>query len=281
MDRFDPTESLVAIERHQITHSQWVPTMFVRMLKLPEATKTGFDLSSHQMAIHAAAPCPKEVKHQMMDWWGPILHEYYAGSESIGVTIIGPQEWLEHTGSVGKADPERVFVLDEHGVELPPGDSGLIHFNPTREFTYKGDPAKTADATSPQGYITYGDVGYVSADGYLYLTDRQSFMIISGGVNIYPREAEDVLIGHPAVADVGVFGVPNDDLGEEAKAAVQLQVGYAPTAELAKELLDYCRQRLSTYKCPRSIDFEDELPRLPTGKLRKADLRRRYRPEAE
>ncbi len=276
MDRFDPETALAAIERHGVTHSQWVPTMFVRMLKLPESTRTAYDLSSHRMAIHAAAPCPPDVKHQMMQWWGPIVWEYYAGTEAIGMTTIGPHEWLQHPGSVGKADPSDVFILAGDGTELPADETGLVHFRPTRQFQYKGDPGKTAEATSPQGYITYGDVGYVDADGYLFLTDRQSFMIISGGVNIYPREAEDVLVGHPAVADVGVFGVPNDDLGEEAKAAVQLLPGHEPSIELADELLAYCRERLSTYKCPKSVDFEGELPRLPTGKLRKADLRRRY-----
>lgn len=275
MDRFLPESALRAIERHRVTHSQWVPTMFVRMLKLPAETRTAFDLSSHQVAIHAAAPCPVEVKHQMMQWWGPILWEYYAGTEAIGITTIGPDEWLQHPGSVGRADPDQVFVLDPAGQIVPPGETGLVHFRPSREFEYKGDAAKTADATSPQGFVTYGDIGYVD-DGYLFLTDRKSFMIISGGVNIYPREAEDVLVGHPAVADVGVFGVPNADLGEEAKAAVQLQPEHRPTPELAEELLAYCRSRLSTYKCPRSIEFTEDLPRMPTGKIRKAELRRRY-----
>lgn len=276
MERFEPELALAAIERHSITHSQWVPTMFVRMLKLPDETRSAYDLSTHEMAIHAAAPCPPEIKHQMMDWWGPILWEYYAGSEAFGLTIIGPDEWLEHPGSVGRGEPGSVFILDEDGNEVTTGKTGLVHFRPSRQFEYKGDPVKTAEATSPQGYITYGDVGYVDNDGYLFLTDRKSFMIISGGVNIYPREAEDVLIGHPDVADVGVFGIPDDDLGEVAKAAVQLQPHANPTDELASELLVYCRERLSTYKCPRSIDFEDTLPRLPTGKLRKSELRQKY-----
>ncbi len=276
MDRFTPETALGAIERHRVTHSQWVPTMFARMLKLPDATREKYDLSTQRMAIHAAAPCPVEVKHQMMQWWGPILWEYYAGTEAFGMTRISPHEWLEHPGSVGRAEPGDVYVLDADGNVLGPGEPGLVHFRPTRTFEYKGDPEKTAKAISPQGFISYGDVGYLNFDGYLFLTDRQSFMIISGGVNIYPRESEDILIGHPAVFDVAVFGVPNDDLGEEVKAAVQLQPGHEPTGALADELLSYCRGRLSTYKCPKSIDFEDELPRLPTGKLRKADLRRRY-----
>ncbi len=276
MDRFDPTAALEHIERYRITHSQWVPTMFVRLLDLPEETRLGHDLSSHRVAIHAAAPCPVEVKQRMMDWWGPIIHEYYAGSEGIGNTRIGPEEWLANPGSVGLATPGVVFVLDEDDEVVAPGESGLIHFDPIASFEYKGDPDKTAGARSKQGYFTYGDVGYIDANGYLHLTDRKSFMIISGGVNIYPREAEDVLIGHPAVLDVGVFGIPHPDLGEEVKAAVELQPGYEPSEDLAVDLLTYCREHLSGFKCPRSIDFAEALPRLPTGKLRKADLRAPY-----
>jgi len=276
MDRFDPTAALEAIERHRITHSQWVPTMFIRLLDLPDDVRSAHDLSSHRVAIHAAAPCPVEIKQQMMDWWGPIIWEYYAGSEGFGRTGIPPQEWLEHPGSVGLATPGVVFVLDEAGNEVAPGETGGIYFKPDVEFVYKGDPQKTADAISPQGYITYGDVGHIDADGYLYLTDRKSFMIISGGVNIYPREAEDVLIGHPAILDVGVFGIPHPDLGEEVKAAVELRPGHQASAELEADILRFCRDRLSTFKCPRSVDFMDELPRLPAGKLRKADLRKPY-----
>ena len=276
MDRFDPTAALVAIERYGITHSQWVPTMFVRLLDLPDDVKTAHDLSTHRVAIHAAAPCPRAVKQQMMDWWGPIIYEYYAGSEGFGRTTIGPQDWLAHPGSVGKADPEVIFILDENSNELPAGESGLIHFNPTASFQYKGDAEKTAGAMSPQGFATYGDIGYIDDDGYLFLTDRKSFMIISGGVNIYPRETEDVLIAHPAVLDAGVFGIPHPDLGEEVRAAVELQPGYEPSDELAAEIITYCRDHLSHFKCPRSVDFSDALPRLPTGKLRKAELRAPY-----
>lgn len=276
MDRFEPTAALEALERHRCTHSQWVPTMFVRLLDLPDDVKHKFDLSAHRVAIHAAAPCPIEVKQRMMDWWGPIIWEYYAGSEGFGRTGIQPNEWLEHPGSVGPADPAVVFILDDEGTELPRGETGGIYFKPDVEFVYKGDPDKTAGARSPQGYITYGDVGHIDDDGYLYLTDRKSFMIISGGVNIYPREAEDVLIGHPAILDVGLFGIPHPDLGEEVKAAVELQPGHEPSPELEADIIQFCRDRLSSFKCPRSVDFMDELPRLPAGKLRKGELRRPY-----
>ena len=277
MERFDARWALEIIEREHITHSQWVPTMFIRLLDLPEEVRTSFDLSSHQMAIHAAAPCPVAVKHQMMDWWGPIIWEYYAGSEGVGITIIPPDEWLAHPGSVGHAGAA-VVVLDENDDPLPAGETGRIFFVPTRKMEYKGDPDKTAGATSKQGYITLGDIGHIDGDGYLFLTDRASFMIISGGVNIYPREAEDVLIGHPAIADVAVFGVPHPDLGEEVKAAVELHDGFEPGDELAADIMAYCREHLSAFKCPRSVDFEEHLPRLPTGKLYKQQLRARYWP---
>ena len=276
MQHFEAEASLAAIEKYRVTHSQWVPTMFVRLLDLPDEVKAHHDLSTHRVAVHAAAPCPVEVKQQMMEWWGPIIWEYYAGSEGFGRTGIQPQEWLEHPGSVGSADPERVFILDDDGNALPRSETGGIYFKPDVDFVYKGDPEKTAGATSPQGYITYGDVGHIDQDGYLYLTDRKSFMIISGGVNIYPREAEDVLIGHPAILDVGVFGIPHPDLGEEVKAAVELQPGFEPSADLETDIVQFCRDRLSSFKCPRSVDFMAELPRLPAGKLRKGDLRKPY-----
>ena len=275
MERFDARRALELIERERVTHSQWVPTMFIRMLDLPEEARNEFDLSSHVLAIHAAAPCPVAVKRQMMEWWGPIIWEYYAGSEGVGITIIRPDEWLAHPGSVGHVR-DAVVVLDADDEPVPPGETGRIFFVPTRRMEYKGDPDKTAGATSKQGYITLGDIGHVDDDGYLFLTDRASFMVISGGVNIYPREAEDVLIGHPAVADVGVFGIPHPDLGEEVKAAVELHDGYEPSDDLAGEIMAYCREHLSPFKCPRSIDFEDQLPRLPTGKLYKQQLKAKY-----
>ncbi|MEM7285692.1 MAG: acyl-CoA synthetase [Actinomycetota bacterium] len=277
MERFDPLGSLEAIERFRATHSQWVPTMFVRMLELSEEERSRHDLSTHEVAIHAAAPCPVPVKQQMMDWWGPIIHEYYAGTERIGATRIGPEEWLEHPGSVGQPVDGAVRIVDDDGNEVAAGVEGAIYVKgPDTGFSYKGDPEKTADTLLADGFGTYGDIGYVDEDGWLYLTDRKSHMIISGGVNIYPREAEDVLITHPAVADVAVFGIPHPDLGEEVKAAVEVAVGSEAGPALAAELVAFCRDNLTHYKCPRSIDFEDELPRLPTGKLYKRKLRDAY-----
>ncbi len=276
MEKFDPVQALQLIERERVTHSQWVPTMFSRMLKLPPEDRAHFDLSSHEVAIHAAAPCPVPVKHEMMEWWGPILFEYYAGTEGIGGTNIGPEEWLEHPGSVGLAPEDTVFILDEDAVEVPRGQVGTIYFKSAASFEYKGDPEKTQEMRLPGGLATLGDVGYVDEDGYLFLTDRKTYMIISGGVNIYPREIEDALITHPKVADVAVFGIPNEDFGEEVKAAVQLMPGLEGSAELERELLDFCRERIARFKCPRSVDFEAELPRLPTGKLYKRLLRDPY-----
>lgn len=276
MERFDPLMALQALERYKVTHSQWVPTMFIRMLDLPEEQRAGFDLRSHKVAIHAAAPCPESVKRKMIDWWGPIIHEFYGGSEGFGSTRIGPQEWLERPGSVGQVRSGYVFILDEQGNELPTGERGEIFFKPQKQFEYKGDSIKTANATSQHGYKSYGDVGYLDEDGYLYLTDRKSFMIISGGVNIYPRETEDVLLMHPAVADVAVFGIPHPDFGEEVKAGVELHKNVEACEELEQALIDFCIERLAKFKCPRSIDFHASLPRLPSGKLRKADLRAPY-----
>ena len=280
LERFDPIEALKAIETYRITHSQWVPTMFVRMLKLPEQDRLRWDLSSHQMAIHAAAPCPVDVKHQMIDWWGKILLEYYAGSEGNGMTLIGSEEWLKYPGSVGKALQATVHICDEDGTELPAGESGTIYFESTdlAGFEYHNDKEKTHSAQHPQhpGWTTLGDVGYLNEEGYLYLTDRKAYMIISGGVNIYPQEIEDALVMHPKVGDVAVFGVPNEDFGEEVKAVVQPEEGVEPSEELAQELMAYVRQKLAAFKVPRSVDFEPQLPRLPTGKLYKRLLRDRY-----
>jgi long-chain acyl-CoA synthetase len=274
LPRFDPETSLALIERHAVTHSQWVPTMFVRLLRLPRETRERYDLSSHRVAVHAAAPCPVDVKRQMLDWWGPILYEYYSGTEGNGQTAISPAEWLAHPGSVGRPVLGEVHITDEAGRELPPGEPGLVYFAGGPRFEYFKDPAKTAAAYDTRGWSTLGDIGYVDAEGYLYLTDRASHMIISGGVNIYPREVEDVLLGHPAVADVAVFGIPHAEFGEEVKAAVQLVQGEAPTT--AEELIAYCRARLAHLKCPRSIDFHAELPRHQTGKIYKAELKRPY-----
>jgi len=277
MEKFDAPKSLALIEKHRVTHSQWVPTMFSRMLKLPEDDRVRHDLSSHECAIHAAAPCPVPVKRQMIEWWGPIIHEYYAGSEGNGSTGITSEEWLKKPGSVGRIRVGQVHVVDEEGNDLPPGEQGAIYFSGAGlPFEYHNAPDKTEGARLSGGRTTLGDVGYLDEDGYLFLTDRKAYMIISGGVNIYPREIEDRLITHPKVADVAVFGVPNEDFGEEVKAVVQPMPGVEENADLEEELLEYCREDLAHYKVPRSIDFEAELPRLPTGKLYKRILRDRY-----
>jgi acyl-CoA synthetase (AMP-forming)/AMP-acid ligase II len=276
MQRFDPEQSLRAIATWHVTHSQWVPTMFIRLLRLPAASRKGFDLSTHRLAIHAAAPCPVEVKEQMLEWWGPIIHEYYSGSESIGMCAIGPHEWLRHRGSVGRSVRGELHILDETGRELPPGRDGLVFFANGGQLNYHNDPAKTARAHNDRGWATIGDIGHVDEAGYLYLTDRRDYVINSGGVNVYPQEAENLLIQHPKVADVAVFGVPNQEFGEEVKAVVVPAPREESGPELAAELMTYCRRHLSTIKCPKSIDFTEELPREPTGKLLKKQLRARY-----
>jgi long-chain acyl-CoA synthetase len=276
MERFDPVDALAAIERHQVTHSQWVPTMFVRMLKLAPDQRRAHDLSSHRVAIHAAAPCPVEVKRRMIEWWGPILWEYYAGTEGNGSTLITSQEWLAKPGSVGRCRLGRLHIVGDDGRDLPPGEVGAVFFSGGGEFAYHNDPAKTAAARLPGGRSTLGDVGYVDEDGYLFLTDRKAFMIISGGVNIYPQEVEDCLVLHPAVADVAVFGVPDEEMGEAVKAVVQPAAGVEAGPELERALLGFARERIAHYKAPRSVDFVAELPRLPTGKLYKRLLRDRY-----
>ncbi len=276
MESFDALEALSLIERHRVTVSQWVPSMFVRMLKLPEAERVRFDLSSLRAAIHAAAPCPIPVKEQMIGWWGPVLYEYYAGTEGNGFTSISSEEWLTHKGSVGRPLLGEIHILDDEGREQPPGEAGGVYFAKGSPFTYHNDPEKTAASTTAQGWTTLGDIGYVDEEGYLYLTDRKANMIISGGVNIYPQEAENVLVTHPQVADVAVFGVPNEEFGEEVKAVVQPVDMADAGPELEQELIAYCRERISRIKCPRSVDFEEELPRHPTGKLYKRLLKDRY-----
>lgn len=279
MPRFDEVGALEAIEQYGITHSQWVPTMFTRMIKLDESIRTRFDLSSHKVAIHAAAPCPREVKHKMIDWWGPILYEYYGGTELNGLTHITPEAWLEKPGTVGTPVLGVLHICDEDGNELPPGEPGLVYFElPEMPFRYLKDDDKTRSAQHPQhpNWSALGDVGYVDEDGYLFLTDRATFMIISGGVNIYPQEIEDAMVMHESVQDVAVVGVPNEEMGEEVKAVVQLVPGVEPGPDVEQALLAYTRDRIAHYKCPRSIDFVDELPRLPTGKLYKRLLKDRY-----
>ncbi len=278
MEKFDAERALECIERHRVTHSQLVPTMFTRMLKLPEYARARYDLSSQRIAIHSAAPCPVEIKERMLEWWGPVIHEYYSGSESIGMCVIGPEEWLQHRGSVGRPARGIPHVVDESGAELPAGQVGLIYFETASVLRYHNDPEKTARAHNDRGWATMGDVGYLDAEGYLYLTDRRDFVIISGGVNIYPQEAEAVLTAHPKVADVAVFGVPNEDFGEEVKAVVVAADPLQADAALERELIDHCRSRLSSIKCPKTIDFAADLPREPTGKLLKKALRQRYWP---
>ncbi len=275
MGKFDAETVLRLIETYRVTHAQFVPTMFVRMLKLPEAIRDKYDVSSLRCVIHAAAPCPVDVKHQMMRWFGPIIHEYYGGTEGFAGTTIGPREWLAHPGSVG-IPMAPVHVIGDDGREVPVGEPGELYFEGGPDFEYFKDPAKTASVSNERGWRTLGDVGRVDPDGYLYLTDRSTFMIVSGGVNIYPQEAENLLVMHPKLVDAAVFGVPNDEFGEEVKAVVQPVDGVTPGPDLEAELIDYCRSHLATYKCPRTVEFDAELPRDPNGKLYKRRIRERY-----
>ncbi len=279
MERFDPEEYLAAVEKYRITFSQVVPTMFVRMLKLPQDVRTRYDVSSLRAVVHAAAPCPVPVKEQIIDWWGPIVHEYYAGTEGNGFVYCNSEGWLAHKGSVGQSLLGTIHIVDEDGNEVPVGEEGTIYFEGGQQFEYHGDPEKTAGSRMANGWSTLGDVGKLDEDGFLYLTDRKAYMIISGGVNIYPQEAENVLTMHPSVADVAVIGVPNDDFGEEVKAVVQplaMPADDEAAAALGRELIAYCREHLADVKCPRSVDFRDELPRHPTGKLYKRLLKDEY-----
>ena len=279
MDRFDPERYLAYVEQYSATDSQLVPTMFIRMLKLPEEVRNRYDLSSLKMAVHAAAPCPVAVKEQMIEWWGPIIQEYYAATEGSGLCFIGPDDWLAHKGSVGKAMVGTLHICDDDGRELPTGEPGLVYFDQeTPPFEYHGDPEKTKDSRHPENssWTTVGDIGYVDEEGYLYLTDRATFMIISGGVNIYPQEVEACFALHPKVADVAVFGLPDEEMGEYVHAVVQLEDGVEGTDDLAEELRSYARERLAGYKVPRVVDFRADFPRLPTGKLYKKPLREEY-----
>ena len=277
MDRFDAVEVLADVERYRVTHAQFVPTHFIRLLRIPDEQRR-YDLSSMSTVIHAAAPCPVEVKRAMIEWWGPIIFEYYAGSEGVAWCAATSEEWLEHPGTVGRPIIGIVHVLGEDGAELSTGEVGQLWFESGVVFEYHNDPEKTAAAFNEQGWSTLGDVGYLDDDGYVYLTDRVSHTIISGGVNIYPQEVENVLAMHPAVVDVAVFGVPDDEFGEAVKAVVQLTPGYVGDDECASAIISYCRERLAGFKCPRSVDFVDELPRLPSGKLLKRKLRQLYWP---
>jgi long-chain acyl-CoA synthetase len=279
MEKFDAEEMLRLIERERVTHAQVVPTMLVRLMKLPEQVRRGYDMSSLQCVVHAAAPCPAEVKRQVIDWLGPIVSEYYAGSEGCGLTFISAAEWLEHPGSVGRAILGLPRICGEDGAELPAGEPGLVYFERERSpFEYHGDPGKTRGSHHPghPAWSTFGDVGYLDSGGYLYLTDRLAFTIISGGVNIYPAEIESCLIMHPEIADVAVFGLPDPEMGEYVHAVVQPADGVDGSIELAEELRSYVRARLAGYKVPRVVDFRAELPRAATGKLHKGQLRAEY-----
>ena len=279
MEHFDAEEYLKAVETHKITHSQVVPTMFVRMLKLDDAVRTKYDVSSIQCVIHAAAPCPIPVKKQMIEWFGRVIHEYYAGTEGNGFVYCNSDMWLGHEGTVGMPVGCTLHICNDEGEELPAYESGTIFFEGGATFEYHNDPEKTKGSRHPKGWSTLGDVGYVDNDGFLYLTDRKAYMIISGGVNIYPQESENLLVTHPKVVDVAVFGVPNDEFGEEVKAVVQPKEMPASTEaakELERELIAFCRSNLADVKCPRSIDFRPELPRHPTGKLYKRLLKDEY-----
>lgn len=276
MQKFDPEAFLAAIERYRVTVTQVVPTMFARLIKLPKPVRDHYDLSSLRVAVHAAAPCPVDLKRQMLDWWGPIIHEYYSATELAGLTAIGPDEWLRKPGSVGRAVLGEPRIVGEDGELLPPGQIGLIHFRGGPPFEYHRNPAKTASVTSPHG-VTFGDVGYLDDEGYLFLTDRQNYMIVSGGVNIYPQEAENALLMHPDVVDVAVFGIPDAEMGESVKAVVEPTDWSKAGPALERQLLAYVRAQLSPLKCPRSIDFDQKLPRHETGKLYKRLIVDRYR----
>ncbi len=276
MERFDAEAFLRDVERYQATFTQVVPTMFVRMLKLPEEVRERYDLSTLTAAVHAAAPCPVDVKQKMIEWWGPIIHEYYAGTEGNGFVYCNSEAWLAHPGTVGTALVGTIHIVDDDGNEVPVGETGTVYFEGETQFEYHNDPEKTKGSYLDNGWSTLGDIGRLDDDGYLYLTDRKAFMIISGGVNIYPQEAENALTMHPKVFDVAVFGVPNDDFGEEVKAVVQPVDMADAGPELERELIAFCRDQLADVKCPRSVDFREELPRHPTGKLYKRLLRDEY-----
>ncbi len=281
MEKFDAADLLRLVERERVTHTQVVPTMLVRALKLPVEQRADYDLSSLQCIVHAAAPCPVEVKRQMIEWVGPILFEYYAGTEGAGLTFLTSEQWLEHPGSVGRAIIGTPHICDEDGTELPVGEIGLVYFGQDRPlFEYHGDPEKTRDSRHRDhgNWATLGDIGYLDEEGYLYLTDRRAFTIISGGVNIYPAEIESRLVMHPKVADVAVFGLPDAEMGEYVHAVVQPAAGVEGSPELAEELRSYARENLAGFKVPRVVDFRAELPRLPTGKLYKRGLRDEYLP---
>jgi long-chain acyl-CoA synthetase len=277
MTKFDAEAALRFIEDYRITHATWVPTHFIRLLKLPDAIRARYDHGSLKAVIHAAAPCPVPVKQAMIAWWGPIVHEYYSGTETCGITALDSDEWLAKPGSVGRAVLGVVRIVGEDGRELPTGETGDVYFADGPKFEYHNDPAKTARAYNDRGWATLGDIGHLDADGYLFLTDRRDFMIISGGVNIYPQEIENLLITHPLVADIAVIGEPDEEMGERVVAVVQPATNVADTAALAAELADFARTALGGVKSPKRFDFRGELPREATGKLLKSRLIAEYR----
>lgn len=276
MPHFDPERALALVEQYHCTHAQWVPTMMVRMLALPQSVKDRYDISSMRTFIHAAAPCPPEVKRGIIEWWGPVVVEYYAGSETVGITLLRSDEWLAHPGSVGKAVVGVIHIKDEHGQDLPPGEQGMIYFSGTPPFSYHNDPVKTAAAYAPDGAATYGDIGHVDADGYLYLSGRRTDLIITGGVNVYPQEVENLLSTYPGIADIAVIGVPDADLGHTVKAVVELIPGVQGDEAMAQAIIAFCRSHLAHVKCPRSVDFTNRLPREANGKLYKRHLIAEY-----
>ena len=280
MEKFEAKAFLEAVERYGVTHTQVVPTMFVRLLGLSEGQKAASDHSTLRCVIHAGAPCPVPVKEQMLEWWGPIIHEYYSGTEYVGFTYCSPEEWLAHRGTVGRPLGCEVHITDDDGQELPTGEIGAVYFSGSGGFEYHNDSGKTNDSYLPNGWATFGDIGYVDEDGFLYLTDRKANMMIVGGVNVYPQEAENLLITHPSVADAAVFGIPHEEMGEEVKGVVEPAPGVLADADLERELIAFCREHLASVKCPRSIDFSYELPREPNGKLLKRKLRDSYRNDA-
>lgn len=273
MSKFEPEAFLTQIEKHGVTHTQLVPTMFVRLLALSKEVRGRYDLSSLRVAVHAAAPCAPDVKRRMLDWWGPIIHEYYGGSESNGVTALGPDEWLAHPGSVGKAVLGHLHICDENDNELGPEQVGAVYFSGLPDFEYYKDPDKTREAYNSKGYSTLGDMGYVDKDGFLYLTDRRAFTIVSGGVNIYPQEIENVLISHPNIIDVAVLGMPNSEFGEEVVAVIEAVDGDVSEDEFASAVSEFCKQKLASFKCPRRVLVRKALPRMPNGKLLKRVLK--------
>jgi fatty-acyl-CoA synthase len=277
LEKFDAEACVAAIARYGVTHALFVPTHFVRMLNLPEAVRACYDVSSLRRVVHSAAPCPPHVKRAMIEWFGPIIDEYYSATEAAGFTVVDSETWLRKPGTVGRPLGGIAHILDDEGNELPAGETGAVYFEGVDSFEYHGDPGKTSEFFNDRGWGCNGDMGWLDEDGYLFLADRRSHMIISGGVNIYPQESENVLFAHPAVADVAVIGVPNDEYGEEVKAVVELRPEAGPgNDELAEEILAFCRANLAHYKCPKSVDFVGELPRTPTGKVRKRDIRQAY-----